>query len=110
MKEMLGKLVLATLEEIAAPEHTALLVIDVQNDNSSPKGFMASKGKDISWIRKVIPRIKTVLEEARRLGLLIIFVRMTRSKDGRYEPAPMLRLREKSEFLRDATEYEIEGT
>ena len=38
MKEMLGKLVLATLEEIAAPEHTALLVvlldcIQVRNDH-----------------------------------------------------------------------------
>lgn len=110
MKEILGRLVLETLEEIADPKHTALLVVDVQNDNSSPKGFMALKGRDISWIREVIPRIETVLVEARRLGLLVIFVRMTRSKDGRYESAPMLRLREKSEFLRDATEYEIEGT
>jgi len=110
MKEIQGTLVLETLEEIADPKHTALLVIDVQNDNSSPKGFMASQGRDISWIREVIPRIKMVLEEARRLGLLVIFVRMTRSKDGRYESAPMLRLREKSAFLRDATEYEIEGT
>ena len=110
MKEIQGKLILETLEEIANPKHTALLVIDVQNDNSSPKGFMASKGRDISFIREAIPRIKLVLEEARRLGLLVIFVRMTRTKDGRYETASMVRVREKSAFLKDTPEYEIEGT
>ena len=110
MKEIQGKLILETLEEIANPKHTALLVIDIQNDNSSPKGFMASKGRDISFIREAIPRIKLVLEEARRLGLLVIFVRMTRTKDGRYETASMVRVREKSAFLKDTPEYEIEGT
>lgn len=110
MREIQGTLVLETLEEIADPKHTALLVIDVQNDNASPKGFLASKGIDLSWIREALPRIKMVLEEARRLGLLVIFMRMTRSRDGSHESAPRLRLLEKVVHVQGAAEYEMEGT
>ena len=110
MKEIRGTLVLETLEEIADPKHTALLVIDVQNDNASSKGILASKGIDISSIRETIPRIKMVLEEARRLGLLVIFTRMTKSRDGSHESGPRLRLIEKSMHTRGAVEYEMEGT
>lgn len=110
MREIEGTLVLETLEEIADPEHTALLVIDVQNDNSSTKGYLASKGINISWVREVMPHIKMVLEDARRLGLLIIFMRITKSRDGSHESGPRLRLREKSEHTRGAAEYEMEGT
>jgi nicotinamidase-related amidase len=111
MKEIKGALVLDTLEEITDPKHTALLVVDVQNDNASPKGGLASKGMDISWVREVIPNIKAVLQEARRLGLLIIFMRITRSRDRSYESAPMLRrLSENSAHARVVAEYEMEGT
>ncbi len=110
MKEIRGTLVLETLEEIAHPKHTALLIVDVQNDNASPKGALASRGKDISWIREAIPRIKRVLEEARRLGVLVIFMRRTRSKDGSHEAGPQLRMRERSPHSRDVPEYELERT
>ncbi len=110
MKEIRGTVVLETLEEIADPKHTALLVIDVQNDNASPKGILASNGRDISWVRKVIPRIKMVLDEARRLGLLIIFMRVTRSRDGSHESGPRWRARGRSVHSAGLEEYEMEGT
>ncbi len=110
MKEIRGTTVLETLEEIADPHHTALLVIDVQNDNSSLKGAAASNGRDISWIRKVLPRIKMILEEARRLGLLIIFTRVTTSNDGNLESGPRLRAQEKGARLTGTAGYNIEGT
>ncbi|MBI2957242.1 MAG: cysteine hydrolase [Chloroflexi bacterium] len=110
MKETKRAQVLDTLEEIADPRHTALLVIDIQNDNASPRGMLASKGRDISWVRKTLPNIKTVLEEARRLGVLVIFMRMTRSKDGSHDSGPLLRLQEMSAHGRGLAEYEIEGT
>ncbi|MBI2957241.1 MAG: cysteine hydrolase [Chloroflexi bacterium] len=110
MKNIRGTLVLDTLEEITDPKRTALLVIDVQNDNSSPKGMLASKGRDISWVRKTLPSIKTVLEEARRLGLFIIFTRTTRSKDGTHESGPLLRRRGRSAHGAGLAEYEVEGT
>ena len=110
MKEIQGILVLETLEEIADPKHTALLVIDVQNDNSSPKGILASNGRDISWVREAMPRIKMVLDEARRLGLLVIFMRKTRSRDGSYESGPRLRTTDRSTHSGGVAEYEMEGT
>jgi nicotinamidase-related amidase len=110
MKEIQGTLVLETLDEIADPKHTALLIIDVQNDNASPKGLLASKGKDISMIRETVPRIKTVLNEARRLGLLVVFMRMTRSKDGSHESGPRLRMLEKGVHTRGMSQYEMEET
>jgi nicotinamidase-related amidase len=110
MKKIYGKIVLETLAEIADPQHTALLVIDVQNDCASPTGYLASAGVDISATRHTIPRIKAVLAEARRLNLLIVFMRMTRSRDGSLEAAPRLRMREKSVITRGETEYAKEGT
>ena len=85
MKEVRGRVLLDTLEEIADPKHTALLVIDLQNDNASPKGAQGSAGRDISWARRIIPTVKQVLGEARRLGLLVVFMRVTRSRDGMLE-------------------------
>ena len=96
MKEVMGTVVLETLEEIANPKHTAFLVIDIQNDSASPKGLQASNGKDISAARKIIPKVKVVLEEARRLGLLVIFMKSVRSKDGICESGPRHRLHARS--------------
>lgn len=110
MKKIQGVEVLETLEEVADPKHTVLMVIDVQNDNSSPKGILGRNGRDISWVRKTIPNIKTVLEEARRLGITVIFTRATRSKDGSLESGPMLKARQKSVHSIGVAEYEWEGT
>lgn len=95
MKEIKGTVVLETVQEIADPKHTAFLVIDIQNDTCSPKGLLASKGEDISAVTKMIPNVKVVLEEARRLGLLVIFTKSVRSRDGICEPGPRHRLHEK---------------
>jgi nicotinamidase-related amidase len=87
------------------------LVIDLQNDTCSPKGILASKGKDISAVRKIIPNVKLVLEEARRLDLLIIFMKSLRSKDGICEPGPRHRLWEKFKAFPDPeTVTLVEGT
>ncbi|MDI7258752.1 MAG: isochorismatase family cysteine hydrolase [Thermodesulfobacteriota bacterium] len=110
MKEIKGIQVLETLEEIADPKHTALVIVDIQNDNASPKGALASRGIDISGIRDIIPRIKKVLHEARQLGLFIIFLRRTRSRDGSHESGPILRLAQKRVYTKGLSEYEIEGT
>lgn len=110
MKEINGTMVLETLEEIADPKHTALMVIDLQNDNASPKGLLAVRGRDISKIRRILPGVKIILEEARRLGLLIIYTRVTKSRDGSLESGPQYHMREKSAHSRGLAEYEMEGT
>ena len=69
-----GQQVFSTIEEIAAPPHTALVVIDAQNDFCSPGGLMANNGHDMSTMPAAIARIGTLLETARAAGVLVIYI------------------------------------
>jgi nicotinamidase-related amidase len=69
-----------TLEEILRPEHSALLVIDMQNDFLSPGGFFDKKpevveGEGIEPMRAIIPNIQALIERARQARVPIIFTR-----------------------------------
>ncbi|MEY2985201.1 MAG: hypothetical protein RLZZ568_1818 [Cyanobacteriota bacterium] len=78
-------------------EHTALLIIDMQNDFCHPDGFNGSKmNLDVTAIRAIIPSIQRLLEWSRNLGLMILFTReshlpdlsdVTFSKQRRYTHA-----------------------
>jgi nicotinamidase-related amidase len=56
-------------------ERCALMVIDVQNDFCSPGGYMDHAGADLSMLRRPIGPIRAVLQEARRVGMCVIFTR-----------------------------------
>ncbi|NQV79714.1 MAG: isochorismatase family protein, partial [Alphaproteobacteria bacterium] len=55
------KKVMRGLPAVAAPAHTALLVIDMQNDFCHPSGVMAQRGADTSGNQVVIPVIAGLL-------------------------------------------------
>lgn len=100
-----------TMGEIVAPQHTAFMVIDVQNDNASPEGSLALAGRDTSWIRKgALPTIKKVLARARTLGIPVIFTRNTISADGTIDSGPTIRFRGRGAYSRGLLNYEVEGT
>lgn len=62
--------------------HTALLVIDLQNDFCHPNGFCSDgMGADISAVRKIIPRIQTVIDWARGQGVWVIYTRESHKPD-----------------------------
>jgi nicotinamidase-related amidase len=69
--------VLRTLEERAQPEHTALLVIDMQNDYCSPGGASGRIGCDLSYIRAIVPRVRALIAAARRVHIPIVFTKFT---------------------------------
>lgn len=99
-----------TIEELVNPMHTALLVIDIQNDHG-PKGFLAQQGSDISWVLKILPSVKNVLAEARHRGMPVIFTSNTLSKDLKAESPAQLRFLSKSVHrVAGFTGYEIEDT
>jgi len=58
-----------------SPGETALLLIDLQHDFCSPKGACAAGGSDVGAIQVAIPRIRAVLEAARRAGLMVVHTR-----------------------------------
>lgn len=64
-----------TLAEKVAPEHTALLVIDVQNDFCHDEGIQARRGLATSFAQEMVPRLQKFLDEARRYKTFIVFVR-----------------------------------
>ncbi len=77
MKRVIGVDVLTTVEELAAPDRTAVLVIDVQNACfSSVAGFEgngAGGDAEIANMTPIIPRIGRLLAAARERGVLIAY-------------------------------------
>lgn len=109
MKEIAGKIVFDTVEEIVDPKHTALLVIDIQNDHG-PKGFLAKNGRDVAWVLNILPNVKKVLAEARRRGMLIIFTSNTNSKDHRAESPAQIRSLSKGAHIIGTEGYLVEDS
>jgi nicotinamidase-related amidase len=69
--------VLETLEDRAAPQHTALLVVDMQNDYCSPGGASERNGRDIASVQAIIPPLATLISVARAAGVRIVFLKYT---------------------------------
>jgi nicotinamidase-related amidase len=76
-RSIAGIEVLEQLEERVAAAHTALVVVDMQNDYCSPGGAGERNGRDLSAAQAVIPRLAGVMEAARSAGVPIVFLRYT---------------------------------
>jgi biuret amidohydrolase len=62
-------------EFIFDPEHTALLVIDMQRDFVYPGGFGEALGNDTSLLLAAVPPTQEVLEAVRDAGMLVVHTR-----------------------------------
>ncbi len=67
---------LHALKEKINPVHTALLVVDMQNDFCHPSGSMARMGFDVSAMSSVAPAISNLISLGRKAGILTIFLRV----------------------------------
>ena len=61
------------------PGKTRLLVIDVQNDFCHAEGAFGRMGIPMEPIQAMVPRLETFIEDLRRAGVPIIFVRTEHS-------------------------------
>jgi nicotinamidase-related amidase len=77
MIEAHGRQVFTTMEELVDPRHTALVVIDVQNDFCAEGGLMHEMGKDLSMMKPALGNLRRVLEGARAAKVLPIFIQNT---------------------------------
>ncbi len=57
------------------PQATALLIIDMQRDFVMPGGFGEALGNDVTPLQATIAPTKSVLDAARKLGILVIHTR-----------------------------------
>jgi ureidoacrylate peracid hydrolase len=66
---------LVGLEQKVGPEHTALLIVDVQNDFCAPGGMMEREGNDLGAVQEMAAALPRLITEARSAGVLVVFVR-----------------------------------
>lgn len=98
MIEVFGRQLPLTLEELVDPRHTALVVVDVQNDICLPEGkqfshpLVARQGGTGGYAA-VIERLQTVLPAARAAGIQIIYTQLTTLPDHRSDSAAYIRYR-----------------
>ncbi len=72
--------VLKSLKERADPKNAALVVVDVQNDFVSPDGSAGKRGEDVSAALAIMPPLLRLIDEARRIGLAVVYIRTTHSE------------------------------
>jgi nicotinamidase-related amidase len=82
MKTVFNKTCYDSISEIVQPGHTALVVVDVQNDFCHPEGHFARHGKDISQILETLPAIINLVAEVQRLGILVVWIQQTTLAGG----------------------------
>jgi ureidoacrylate peracid hydrolase len=66
---------LKTMREKVKPSHCALLVIDMQNDFIADGGLISKDGRDTTEAKKLSERLPELIDAARKVGVLVVFVR-----------------------------------
>jgi nicotinamidase-related amidase len=74
MLEVAGRSIMNEPREILAPLHTALIVIDMQNDFVADDGNMAQVGNDPSAIQAIVPALQRLVDGARRARVLVVHI------------------------------------
>ena len=72
LKEVINVL---SLEEKVDPKHTALIVVDVQNDFCHSEGAFGRRGRDMSSVQSMVHTLVDLIAKARTANVPIIFVR-----------------------------------
>ena len=70
---------LQTLEQQIDPSITALLIIDMQNDYVADGGKVGKLGMDVRKIQEAVPTMNRLIEEARKAGVTVVWIRQTHS-------------------------------
>lgn len=109
-KVVFGKELFTKLKEIVSPQHTALVIVDLQNDFCSPGGFFdQSKLLDSGPIKSCINQLSRLLAEARKLNEMIVFIQHTNYARDVFKAAPDL-ARKIEYWSPDSSFMSVEGT
>lgn len=96
-----------TTDEMLDPQHTALVVVDLQNDFAHPEGSFGKDGKNVEPIAEIVPAVDDLIQYARRAGVLVVWIQQTTLKHGLSDSAAWYTFK-----TRDGKnpEYTLEGT
>jgi nicotinamidase-related amidase len=106
MREIHGKQVCETVEEVLEPDGCAVLVIDLQNDLVKPEGKLAQAGNDVAGMLRILPRCAAFIREARALDVPVVHVQTITLPEGRSDSPSWLRA--KGTIV--GTDFCLEGT
>lgn len=113
MKKIDGREFYDKLEEVIEPSHTAVLVIDQQNDFCHERGYYAQTlGLDVSMTRAINEPINQLTAAARAHGVMVIFTQYVIAR-GFSSDSPMwlgIHVGAGLKSLSQETFYTIEGT
>ena len=106
-----GKQVFESLDEVVKPEHTAVLVVDMQNDLVSLEGLSARRGGNPSAQREIIPALQNLLRAARKSRTSIVYIQVvTETNFASMHPAWIYRYRVLNWASQSLDERVLEGT
>jgi ureidoacrylate peracid hydrolase len=92
---------LQTLAERIAPEHTALVIIDMQKDLVLDGFLTHQAGRDLAATRSIIPNLERLLAAARRAGVTVGHVGFSTLPDHASDSGPWLAQRRRSAYTTD---------
>jgi ureidoacrylate peracid hydrolase len=72
-----GRQVLETMEELVDPQHTALVIVDVQKDFCYPGGWVDKQGGNFKTAAGILPAITRAVSTAREVGALLVYVQQS---------------------------------
>ena len=75
---------LCGLPQKVAPAHTALVVIDMQNDFIADGCLMGQEGWNLSAVQEMAARLPALIAAARKSGITVIFVRNVYSTERNF--------------------------
>jgi len=110
MLQVFDRSIFSEIGEIVDPAHTALLVIDVQNDFCSQGGLFSKIGKDLSMMAPMVERLRTVIDAARAAGVMPIFIQNQWLPDNRVVSDPFLRFMIDKQGMDPADGCTVSGT
>ena len=112
MIEVDGKQVFTELSELVDPAHTALVVVDVQNDFCAPGGAFDRLGIDMSMYPALLARLERLTGAARVAGVLVVYVQMTTLESGRSESPAQIRfnMRLHASHTGEPLRYALDGS
>ncbi len=107
MKTINGVTMFDTLEELINPAHTALVVVDVQNDFCHSDGHFAKHGKNITTTQATLESTIAFVNHAQNLGIQVYFLQQLTLPNGASDSPAWLRFK-----CRDgkSSEYTLKGS
>jgi nicotinamidase-related amidase len=107
VREIFGKMVCETIEEVLNPDWCAVLPIDLQNDFMLPSGSVGKAGGDLSAMAELLPKAEAFIKRTRELGVKLIHIRIVDLPNGESDSPSWLRSKG---MMSGVSAFAVEGT